>query len=77
MPRGTEYNSLADLLGKPDEDPLGTAHITEPIDVFVLDHLVHELGAEPTFFFEATVPLVFMNQMLTPPEVLRHRMSDT
>src|SRR3954464_12690618 len=35
----------ADLLGQPDEDPLGAADVAEPIHVFVLDHLVDELGA--------------------------------
>ena len=36
---------LADLLGQPDEDPLGASDVAEPIDVFVLDHFVDELRA--------------------------------
>jgi hypothetical protein len=32
-------------LGEPDEDPLGTADVTEPIDIFVIDHFIDDRRA--------------------------------
>src|SRR5262245_37648493 len=36
---------LPELLSAPDENPLGTADVAEPIQVFILDHLADELRA--------------------------------
>jgi hypothetical protein len=40
-----DENELAELLGKRDEDALGTSNVAEPILVLVLRHAANELGA--------------------------------
>jgi len=48
-PRGATPRSRAleasELLGKPDENPLGAADVAEPISVLILDHFADELRA--------------------------------
>jgi hypothetical protein len=44
------FDPLADLLGEPDEDPLGASDVTEPIVILVLHQFTDQLGsvrAEP------------------------------
>lgn len=48
-------NALPELLGKPNDDALGTADVTEPVHVLVLSDFTDEFSAMDTQAREGSV----------------------
>src|SRR5690606_33172451 len=37
---------VPELFGEPDQDSLGASNVAEPVDIFVVDHLIDHCGTE-------------------------------